>query len=71
MTEPTTERLADLGLVDCGEAMHKERGKKVRVVWLKGQYYCWDQDALDRKYGLGKYLFQPRFSLKGDTPNGQ
>jgi len=48
-------------LVDCGTARHKGIGKNVRVVHLNGQYYYWDQDALDRKFGLGKYLFSPRF----------
>lgn len=62
MSEPTTERLAEFRLVDCGTVRHKTLNKPVRVVCLNGKYYWWDQDALDREYGLGKYLFSgPRF----------
>ena len=66
---PTTEHLASIGLVDCGTLRHKGIGKEVRVVCLDGKYYWWDQDALDREYGLGKYLFRPRLKFE-DTPNG-
>jgi len=48
-----------MSLVDCGTVRTKAGDR--RVVWLNGQYYQWDQDALDRKFGLGCYLFQPRF----------
>ena len=50
-------------LVDCGTVNVRGIGAR-RAVWLNGAYFMWDQDALDRKLGLGKYLF----SYRPDAP---
>lgn len=54
-------------LVDCGTVYLRGLGER-RVVSLDGVSYMWDQDALDRKFGLGKYLFsyRPKFDLHLD-----
>lgn len=62
--------MSELGLVDCGTVYLKGMGKR-RVVSLKGVNYMWDQDALDRKLGLGKYLFSFRPKLYRKNPKPQ
>lgn len=48
--------------VDCGEVIDKKDGRKKRIVFMNENYYWWDQDAIDRRLGTGKYLFQQRMS---------